>query len=205
MTDPLVARAADYYSRKLAQFGATPKGADWNTRESQDLRFEQLLRIGGNTPMSVNDYGCGYGALAVLLRQTGRMADYCGYDASVPMIAAAVAEVGTDERCRFTANRAEMIARPYTIASGIFNVKEDTAGDEWWRYVVSTLADIATLSTTGFACNFLTSYSDADRRRADLFYADPSEVLRHCLATYSRKAVLVHDYPLYEFTVLVTL
>ncbi len=34
-----------YYSDKLSKFGTTPKGVDWNSLESQQLRFEQLLKI----------------------------------------------------------------------------------------------------------------------------------------------------------------
>ena len=37
----LVTRAARYYSEKVAAHGATPRGADWNSRESQELRFER--------------------------------------------------------------------------------------------------------------------------------------------------------------------
>lgn len=84
-------------------------------------------------------------------------------------------------------------------------MREKTPDETWWPYVTRTLDDIASVSLKGFSSNFLTSYSDADRKRPDLFYADPSEVLRYCLSTFSRRAVLLHDYALYEFTVLVRL
>ena len=64
---------------------------------------------------------------------------------------------------------------------------------------------IAAASAKGFACNFLTSYADAPMMRGDLFYADPSEVLRHCLGRFGRHAAVLHDYPLYEFTIMVRL
>ena len=60
---------ASYYSEKLAQHGQTPQGADWNSEESQTLRFEQLTKvIIPGRPFSVNDLGCGYGALYDYLR-----------------------------------------------------------------------------------------------------------------------------------------
>src|SRR4029077_5481522 len=78
MTDRLVTRAATYYARKLAEHGATPKGVDWNTKESQDLRFQQLLRVcEGERSIELNDYGCGYGALAEYLIDAGRPLHYC--------------------------------------------------------------------------------------------------------------------------------
>lgn len=205
MTDPLVTQAAEYYARKLGEFGPTPRGVDWNSQASQDLRFRQLLRIAeGAESVSVNDYGCGYGALVDALRADGRPFEYGGYDAAPEMIAAARARY-QDAGCQWTSVRGDLRPRPFTIASGIFNVKGTTPADEWWAYVTRTLADIASASTAGFACNFLTAYSDADRMRADLFYPDPSDVLRHCLTTFSRKASVLHDYPLYEFSVLVRL
>ena len=99
MTDPLVASAADYYSKKLAEFGATPKGADWNSSESQMLRFRELLRMCDPAlPLDINDYGCGYGALATFLAERGQPFDYCGYDAAPAMIAAAVAHAGAENQ-----------------------------------------------------------------------------------------------------------
>jgi hypothetical protein len=66
----------------------------------------------------------------------------------------------------------------------------------------NTIADLASLGTRGFAFNALTAYSDADRQRPDLYYADPLELFGHC-RTFSRFVALLHDYPLYEFTLLV--
>lgn len=206
MTEPLAVRSAEYYTRKLAEHGATPKGTDWNSLESQELRFRQLLRVSEGEPaLDVNDYGCGYGALADYLERDGRPFNYGGYDAAPAMVAAARARFAGRPAYQFTAVRSELPPRDFTVASGIFNVRETTGDEAWWAYVTRTLADIASVSKKGFSSNFLTSYSDADRKRPDLFYPDPSDVLRYCLATFSRRAVILHDYPLYEFTVLVRL
>ena len=59
------------------------------------------------------------------------------------------------------------------------------------------------LGTKGFAFNMLTSYSDADKMRDDLYYGDPCELFDHCKRSYSRNVALLHDYGLYEFTMLV--
>jgi hypothetical protein len=53
--------------------------------------------------------------------------------------------------------------------------------------------------------NALTAHNDVDKRRANLFYADPAEWFEHCRRSYSRHVSLLHDYPLYEFTILVRL
>ena len=46
-------------------------------------------------------------------------------------------------------------------------------------------------------------YSDPERMRAHLYYADPCRLFDHCKRRYSRHVALLHDYGLYEFTILV--
>lgn len=59
-----------YYSEKIVEHGPTAKGVDWNDEASQELRFDQLLKLCETArPFSLNDYGCGYGALARYLEQ----------------------------------------------------------------------------------------------------------------------------------------
>ena len=58
-------------------------------------------------------------------------------------------------------------------------------------------------SSLGFAFNCLTTYSDPDKMRPYLYYADPANLFRHCKERYSRNVALLHDYDLYEFTILV--
>jgi hypothetical protein len=39
--------------------------------------------------------------------------------------------------------------------------------------------------------------------RADLYYADPAQVFDYCKRRFSPNVALLHDYGLYEFTILV--
>ena len=80
-------RVADYYTGKLREHGPTHSGVDWNSAESQLLRFEQFMRmIPRDEPVSVVDYGCGYGAFAGYLEAAGADLAYTGYDVSREMI-----------------------------------------------------------------------------------------------------------------------
>jgi hypothetical protein len=92
-----------------------------------------------------------------------------------------------------------------TLASGIFNVRLDVPDDEWRAYIEATLERIAGLSRRGFAFNMLTSYSDAEKMRSDLYYGDPRSFFDLCKRRYSRNVALLHDYGLYEFTMIVRL
>ena len=48
----------------------------------------------------------------------------------------------------------------------------------------------------------LTSYADPDRMRADLYYGDPGYYFAFC-KQHARNVALLHDYDLYDFTMLV--
>jgi SAM-dependent methyltransferase len=174
--------------------------------ESQELRFAQVLKVCDSTGnFTLNDYGCGYGALADYVLERTPQVRYCGYDVSDAMIAAASERHAGDARCRFTSDPTALASAEYTVASGIFSVKMDVPADEWERYVRETLERIASMSRQGFAFNMLTMYSDTERMRDDLYYANPHIYFDHCRTHFSRNVAVLHDYGLYEFTVLVRL
>jgi SAM-dependent methyltransferase len=193
-----------YYTQKILAHGSTPSGVDWKSASSQELRFEQLLKIiCDQNSFSIIDYGCGYGALARHLMSSGREFAYVGYDLSLEMLSAARLLNADLPQCRFAEDYASLSTADYTVASGIFNVKLDVPSTEWESYMMATLDRLYELSELGFAFNVLTNYSHSERRRSDLYYADPRNLFDYCKQRYSTNVALLHDYGLYEFTVLV--
>src|SRR5712671_2264881 len=88
--DTIFAKVEKYYTQKISAQGPTPAGVDWNSAESQELRFTQLLRlIPTGEKFSINDYGCGYGALVDFLAARGADFQYVGFELSEAMVAAA--------------------------------------------------------------------------------------------------------------------
>jgi SAM-dependent methyltransferase len=202
----LIGKVERYYTGKFELHGATAKGVDWNSKESQQLRFEQLLRVvDPSASFSLNDYGCGYGALADFLTLKGYEFRYVGFDVSATMRVHAEQTHADDLRIAFVENESGLMPADYTVSSGIFNVKLDVTDRAWGPYVEETIGRIAALSRRGFAFNMLTSYSDAELMRPDLFYGDPRHFFDLCKTRYSRNVALLHDYGLYEFTVVVRL
>jgi SAM-dependent methyltransferase len=196
-------KVGDYYTGRVKEHGSSARGVDWNSEESQALRFKQLAMVLPDSGrFSVIDFGCGYGALVPFLEARGADFEYQGFDISEEMIERARNEHG-DHRSRFTTSEAELEAADFTLASGIFNVRLDTNLEDWTRYVLHTTSMLDRLGQRGFAFNMLTSYSDADRMRSDLYYGDPTYFFDYCKRTYSKQVALLHDYGLYEFTVLV--
>lgn len=199
----LRAKAERYYSRKIAEHGPTPRGVDWNSLESQTLRYDQLLKIlEGRTRSRLLDYGCGYGGLLDHVTRLGLDVAYQGFDPSEAMIAQAAAH-HVARPSPFTKDDTCLVPTDYVVASGIFNVKLDTPEESWHEYMLEVVDRVAALALKGFAFNALSKYSDVDKRRADLHYADALFWFDHCKQRYSRFVSLLHDYPLYEFTILV--
>lgn len=201
----LLDEVATYYAEKLAEHGDTPRGVDWNGEESQMVRFAQLCKIiDPKTPnFSLNDLGCGYGALLDDLRDKHANCTYLGVDVSQEMIKVAEQRHATADQARFiTAAEPDEVA-DYGLASGIFNVRLGRSVAEWFDYLQATLDVLDRTSSLGFAFNCLTSYSDEDKKRDYLYYADPCRLFDLCKRRYSRQVALLHDYGLYEFTILV--
>lgn len=202
--EKLLTEVATYYSDKLTKYGQTPKGVDWNGEESQQLRFEQLCKIMERSErFSINDLGCGYGALYDFLAASCEVFSYAGIDVSEGMIRAAEQRHPDEARARFVhAAEPDQVA-DYGVASGIFNVRLDRSDEQWRAYLEATLDVLDRSSRLGFAFNCLTAYSDADKVRDYLYYADPCQLFDLCKRRYSRNVALLHDYRLYEFTILV--
>lgn len=195
---------AHYYAEKVRAHGPSPKGVDWNTEEGQILRFKQLatlIDLPGD--FTVNDLGCGYGALLPFLADRFPGIGYYGNDVAAEMIEAAVGLFGHRSDAQFVVASAPAQLADFGFASGIFNVRQACPDDRWTAYLEATLDVLHATSRRGFAFNCLTSYSDPDKRRADLFYADPRYLFDVCKKKYSQRVALLHDYGLYEFTILV--
>ena len=196
---------AHYYAQKLAVHGNSARGVDWSTEDSQQLRFTQLLKLlADERECAILDYGCGCGALAERLVDGPWPFRYVGFDVCQPMIAAA-REAVRDERCTFTSCAAELPRVDYAFASGIFNVKLDAPERRWEAHVLATIAALHRHSRRGFAFNMLSRYADRELMREDLYYADPGRYFRLCKERFTRNVSLLHDYDLYEFTLLVRL
>jgi SAM-dependent methyltransferase len=200
--DPVLAKIDTYYSGKLRDFGPTPRGVDWNSEEAQVVRFEQIARVlPDDRPFSIIDFGCGYGAFADFLDARGYDAHYTGFDVSAEMIAAARARLGSG--VALTSLATDLSPADFVVASGIFSVRMDVEIDVWEHYIHTTIDQMDSLAMRGMSFNLLTAYSDPERKRADLYYADPHYYFDFCRQRYSRWVALLHDYGIYEFTLIV--
>jgi len=202
----ILSEVSEYYDDKLKVHGATPRGVDWNSSESQELRFVQLMKVirnwtGDNT---ILDYGCGLGDLLKFIESVQSLngCQYTGFDISKEMISQA-ANIHRNSLALWVSEDTELNKYDYTVASGIFNVKQKVETEVWENYILDTLNHMNELTINGFSFNMLTSYSDTEYMKDYLYYADPMYYFDFCKRNFSKNVALLHDYDLFEFTILI--
>jgi SAM-dependent methyltransferase len=204
--DKAIKTYKEYFNEKIEKHGATPQGVDYNGQEAQQIRFEQLVKvINPATPFSVIDFGCGYGALLEFLQGKNWQFEYYGYDMLEKMVLAGREAYKAVSNAHFTNRVNDLPVADYLLAGSIFNNKFEAEYDEWQEMVAETLKQMNSLCKKGFSFDMLTNYSDEDRmaERPDLFFGDPLYFFNFCKRNFSRNVALLHDYGLYDFTIIV--
>jgi SAM-dependent methyltransferase len=192
-----------YYAGKLRRFGPCALGVDWACELTQQLRFVQLLKLCGlREPFSINDFGCGYGALVPFLEQRhqSRVTAYHGVDIAPEMIAAARMSQPTGNWVQFAVGQELTRMADYSVASGVFNVKLDHSRRSWEAFVRQTLAGLSRWSRRGFAVNFLLPLQASTPQ--ELYCTDPLPWADYCRQVLRREAEVLSGYGLQEFTLI---
>jgi SAM-dependent methyltransferase len=183
-------------------------GVDWSCQATQCLRFVQLLKICDfSIAFSLNDIGCGYGALAAFLaaRHPKSKIDYLGVDLSRAMIQRARRRHTGPDR-RFSTRTTGFRIADYSVASGIMNVSLGHSRATWEGFVARTLAQMRRTSRVGFSVNFFAettfSRASADQSADDLYRTSPERWTRYCEDELDCSVRTVADYGMKEFTLL---
>lgn len=203
---PLQQRVARYYGEKVLRHGPTPLGVDWSCELTQQLRFVQLLRVCDfSSACSLNDVGCGYGALLRLLAQRHRSArvDYLGIDLAPEMVEAARTLWSRRPRTAFHVGADIPRRADYSVASGLFNVRIDEPVASWEAFIADTLRSMARASTRGFAANFLAPLPEGMEGKPELYRAAAAPWMDYCRRELGGAVTLLDTYGMREFTLLV--
>jgi SAM-dependent methyltransferase len=196
-----------YYSARVARYGATPLGVDWSCQATQSMRFVQLLKICDfSTPFTLNDIGCGYGALAAFLavRHPNAKIDYLGVDLSRAMVSRARRRFSGPDR-RFVVRKASPRIADYSVASGVMNVNCGHSRATWEGFIATILRQTRRTSRRGFSVNFVV---DATQPSAEplpdtLYRTSPQPWIRFCERELDCSVEAIDDYGMKEFTLLV--
>jgi SAM-dependent methyltransferase len=194
-----------YYSTKVQTHGACALGVDWPCTPSQELRFVQLLKLcDPQQPFSLNDFGCGYGAMRGFLdkRYGAIEIDYQGVDISPDMVRNAQHLWGHRPHTSFVVGSVLTRMADYSVASGVFNVKLRQPVSMWTRFVKQTLNMLSQTSRRGFAVNFLVPAVGNQAIVEELYTTTDGLWRAHCERTLGRRTQILSNYGLREFTLL---
>lgn len=197
MNDADKAEIASRYRARLEQHGANSAALATGTPERQEIRFGVLAGVGDLDGARVLDLGCGLGDFYQFLLQRGIRPQYTGYDITPEFVGHAKARF---PEAHFEVRDVQTEGIPekfdYVVSSQTFNNR--LAHEDNMKVMQDVLRIGYEASEKGMAIDMFTSY--VDFREDRLFYYSPEEVFRFC-KTLTKRVLLRHDYPLFEFTV----
>lgn len=203
----------DYYQGLLARHGENYLSLDWNSPESQKLRFQVLKEIfvyGRKAfNISVLDLGCGFGDLYGFFKAEGLLTrhhiKYTGFDIFSDFVEIAKKKY-PDARFELKdiLEEENLPKFDYIFSSGVFNIRTtDVEGHlEFVRAMLQRMYDLA---VCGVSVNFLSEgglpISDPeDLNSGRYYYFKPDRILNFCRSIGGRY-ILRHDYHPGDFTV----
>lgn len=189
--------AAELYNKRFDQHGRDIKTVGWGSEQSQRLRFEVLFRGLDPKGKTILDVGCGLGDLMPFLEQhTGGDFNYVGIDIAEKLIDDARSTYGHGGR-EFHVGDIFSVNVPQVdiaVLSGALSLK--VRGIE--EYAHETMKRMFELSREAACLNFLTKYVDFELEKNQHY--QPESIFSNAMKI-SKRVNLLHDYPLYEFTV----
>jgi len=113
-----------FYTAAIKKYGDSPKGVHWNTKQSQEKRFEVLLSFIEDEDFSIVDAGCGFADLYFYMQEKSiNFNSYIGLDISPSMVEISKEKLSATilekDICRDVLPIAD-----YYICSGAMNILE---------------------------------------------------------------------------------
>jgi len=196
-----------HYANLWQRYGMDLRAVGWRQESAlQDERFFRLSRAFDREQDSftVHDIGAGLGDFGRFLRERFPRAEYSGSEVCDEFLEVC--------RRRFPRNRfmlrdvsAELPPERYDFVtqSGLFNGRLSTPVERWQQVVFDMLRAMYAMARKGIAANFLTTYCDPERMRAELHYQHPQPIIEFVSRQLSRHWELDAAGPLYEYTLRV--
>ena len=192
-------KAAELYNTRYEQYGRDIKTVGWGNEEGQKLRFEVLFRGINPTGKTILDVGCGLGDLVPYLEETTNGDfQYIGIDIAEKLIEDAKDRYNKPG-IHFYSGDIFSVAVPVVdiaVLSGALSFKTENME----TYAFATMEKMFVTSKEAACLNFLSKYVDFELEKNQHY--QPETVFAKA-KTLSKWVNLIHDYPLYEFTIQV--
>ena len=188
----------NFVDSRVRELGDDVRSVGWGSKESQELRFDYLVKNFELNGKTILDVGCGLGDFLLYLKKSDiENYQYVGLDISKNMIARCQ-ERHVQDNIQFyhgTIFEYDFELIDVAILSGALSYKYKEAESA----AKATLEKMFQLSKEGVALNFLSTTADYELEKNQHY--DPATILTWAL-NLSKKVSLYHDYPLYEFTIM---
>ena len=185
------------YWGRFKEYGATPEGSFWISKDRQSLRFKVIFyeidKLLKSDFVEVADVGCGYGALVSYLKMSKSYGNisYTGYDINKKLI----------EECRKITNEDWAVfkigSKPerqtmFTIMSGTYNLAATQNLSDWEDYVSDCLQNC--WERTSQAMIFNLQISDRARiSNENIYFAEKTSIIELCVSRFGPTKLIVHE------------
>lgn len=192
-------KVADFYNRRVDEYGYDPKSCDYGRPSSQKRKFEIISEVLDLNGLSLLDIGCGFADYAKFLSEKYNDLTYEGIDLSSKMINTAKLNNPT-----LKLSVGNIIDDPISLtethdivsANGIFYLLGPNA-KELMKKLVIAMFNRAKIAVSFNSLSYWSEFKEKDE-----FYADPLETLAWC-KEISPWVVLRHDYMHHDFTIYI--
>jgi SAM-dependent methyltransferase len=202
----VLARAAEGF---FEEHGDNFRGVGWTKSQADtDLRYQVMLGLAkreSDGPVDLLDFGCGLAHLYEYIQRNppDPPVRYSGLDVSSKLLAVArqkFPELNFYEH-DVLAGIEDLPRFDYVVLNGVFTYRLDISYERMLAYWQNLLLQVFPLARKGLAFNVMSTAVDWERD--DLFHLPIEVVTAFVTERLSRRFVIRHDYPLYEYTTYV--
>ena len=196
MSDLHLNKIKKFYNNRYDKFGNKLESIGWSNRKDQKLRFEKLLNSIDISNKTILDAGCGFGDLYVYIKKNYNFKfNYVGIEITEKILQIAKNRLkyknAKFDVCDLLSYKNDAI--DISILSGSLTLKFKNSNS----YTNKVLKKIYEISKISCSINFMSSYSDYQLPKNDHY--QPEKIFK-IAKKISNKVNIIHDYPLYEFT-----
>ena len=198
----------NHYTKTFLKHGANSRGVDWGTDNIRATsRQKKMLEIIRDKPKDLRertflDVGCGYGALASLLKKLKIKFKYAGVELVEEMIILAKED---HPECDFFVGDFLNLTLPkfdYVVCNGILTQKLSATNTEMNAYAKELINKMFDTCRVGIAFNVMNTH--VTFQSENLYYRNPVELIAWCISELSPHVRLDCAYdPWYEYTIFV--
>ena len=169
------------YKKQITKHGFSSKGVFWQNNQTQNARFDALLKgivksdINGN--ISITDYGCGYGEFYNYIKNKSFMSSssFIGYDIVDTFILEAKKNF---PEVNWICSDEIFLETDYIFISGALNMAFNYSIDEWEYFLQKQLEICFKYTDKVLAFNLL--YSPKRKIENGLYYTEIQKIFDFC-------------------------